>query len=415
MAFKWGRLSHKGYYTIKHSHKRQNIWEGSVRSSKTISSIVRWIAYVKSAPEGGILLMIGKTQKTLQRNILDVIIEMVGSKNARFNRGTGEFTLFNKKIDTIGASDERAQEKIRGVTCAGAYGDEVSLWPESFYTMLLSRLSVRGAKFFGTTNPDSPYHWLKANYIDRAKELGINVFHFTLDDNLNLDPDYVESLKREYTGLWYKRYILGLWVLADGTVYDMWDDDHHSLNVAEILKPRDNQQFQRYFTSADYGTNNPCTFGLYGYDGGKPPIYLVKEYYYDSSKKGRQKTDGEYAKDFLDFLGGIRPVANYVDPSAASFILELQRKGLHVLPADNDVLNGIRFVSNMLHNNLYFVDKSCTETRKEFAGYVWDAKAQKAGEDKPMKQHDHAMDRDRYGLYTHCKRMGVKLLGFNYN
>ena len=357
--------------------------------------------------------MVGKTQKTLQRNILDVIIEMV--PDSYFNRGVGEFHLYGKKIDALGANDERAQDKIRGATITGAYCDEVSLYPESYFTMLLSRLSVRGSKLFGTTNPDSPYHWLKTNYIDRAHELDMRVFHFEIDDNPNLDPEFVANLKKEYTGLWYKRFILGLWVLADGTVYDMWNEDAHALNIKDYLAGRETKQFKRYFTAIDYGTNNPCTFGLYGYDG-YLPCYLIKEYYYDSTKTGRQKTDGQYADDYMNFINDYKLVNNYVDPSAASFIAELRKRGCVVSPAKNDVLDGIRFVGNLLSSNLYMVDKSCINTLKEFGGYIWDAKAQQRGIDEPLKQNDHAMDRDRYGLYTHFFRSGHSpMLGFNYD
>jgi PBSX family phage terminase large subunit len=411
-AFQWGKFSRKAYRSIVESVARLNFWEGSVRSGKTISSIVRWLDFVRTAPTNGRLLMVGRTQGTLKRNIIDPILDMVG-KDAHYNRGTGELHLFGRVVDTMGASDERAQEKIRGATIAGAYGDEVTLWPESFFKMLLSRLSVRGAKFFGTTNPDSPYHWLKVEYLERARELGIRVFHFTLDDNPNLDPDYVKALKREYTGLWFKRFILGLWVLADGVVFDMFDEARHVVDVAAILAAQGKDRFDRYFVACDYGTSNPCTFGLYGYNAGKPPVYLVKEYYYDSAKKGRQKTDGEYADDLKVFLGDLRPVALYVDPSAASFITELGKRGLNVTPADNDVLNGIRFVGNMLTQAAFLVDKGCTHTIQEFGGYLWDAKAQKRGEDKPLKERDHAMDRNRYGLYTHFKRAGIRYIGFN--
>ena len=413
--FQWGVFSDKSIMSIIRSTARVNLWEGSVRSAKTIASICRWIEYVKNEAPEGLLVMIGRTQGTIQRNVIDVITDMLGTNDAYFLRGSDEFYLLGRKIVVLGANDERAKEKIQGSTIVGAYGDEVALWPESFYSMLLSRLSVKGAKFFGTTNPDSPYHWLKMNFIDRAHELDMLVFHFTLDDNPTLDPAYVENLKKEYTGLWYKRYILGLWVRADGTIYDMWDEAKHSGDVSAILRARGRTQFQRYFTATDYGTNNPCTFGLYGYDGGAPPVYLVKEYYYDSKKAGRQKTDSEYGADFVNFIQGIRPiVANYVDPSAASFMAELRKRGVPTTPAKNEVLDGIRFVGSMLHNGLYLVDKRCSMTIKEYAGYVWDEKAQKRGEDAPLKTNDHAMDRDRYALFSHFHRLNAKLLGFNY-
>jgi PBSX family phage terminase large subunit len=423
----------KSEESLYRSTRRLNIWEGSVRSGKTISSILRWVKWVVTeAPDEGELLMTGKTYKTMERNVLNPIIDMLGSRNAWYNRGTGEFFIqgCNRPINIIGANDERSQEKIRGATICGAYGDELTLWPESFFKMLLSRLSVKGAKFFGTTNPDSPYHWLKKEYINRQHELDMAVFHFILEDNPFLDPDYVSSLKKEYTGLWYKRFIDGLWVLAEGAVYDMWDDDLHTLDVRAMLEAdvkggrRGQPRFRRYFVAIDYGTNNPCTFGLYGFDkgvvtmGGKaiiPKVYLEREYYWDSNVTSRQKTDAQYGDDFVKWLGGIRPEAIYVDPSALSFISELRHRGYRVTEAKNDVLDGIRFVGKLLSAGKFLIDKSCEHTTGEFSAYVWDTKAQARGEDKPIKEHDHAMDRNRYGLYTHFFRENPTLIhGFNF-
>jgi PBSX family phage terminase large subunit len=395
MSFAWGRFSRKQLDVIANATARLNILDGSVRSGKTVASLVAWIKFVAEAPPGE-LLMVGKTERTLKRNILDPLEQMVGSKNFKLNRGEGEATLFGRRIYLAGANDERAEGKIRGMTLVGAYGDEITLWPESFFTMLLSRLSVPGARFIGTTNPDSPYHWLKVNYLDRAGELNLKSWHFTLEDNLNLDPAYVEALKKEYTGLWYKRFILGLWVLAEGVVYDMWDEDKHVRPAPTGLN--------RFIVAVDYGTNNPCTFGLYGWSNSmNPTVYLVREYWYDSRETGRQKTDAEYADDFANWLGDIIPEAIYVDPSAASFIAELRKRGYVVTEAANDVLDGIRFVATMLSQGRFFIDPSCKHTIKEFYSYVWDHKAQLKGEDKPLKQNDHAMDRNRYALYSHFR------------
>lgn len=396
MSFTWGWFSQKQLDVIVNATARLNILSGSVRSGKTISSLVAWIYYVQQAPPGE-LLMVGKTERTLKRNILDPLQEIVGGRHCSLNKGTGELTLFRRRIYLAGANDERAEGKIRGMTLAGAYCDEISLYPESFFTMLLSRLSVPGARLIGTTNPDSPYHWLKLNYLDRGSELNLKHWHFTLEDNFNLDPVYVEALKKEYTGLWYKRYILGHWVLAEGAVYDMWDE-------AKYVKPAP-QDLKRFIVGIDYGTSNPCTFGLYGWnDSAKPIVYLVREYWYDSRATGRQKTDTEYADDFKEWLGDIKPEAIYIDPSAASFTAELRKRGYRVRDANNDVLDGIRFVASMLTQERFFVDPSCKHTIAEFNSYVWDTKAQLRGEDKPLKQNDHSQDRNRYALFSHFGR-----------
>jgi len=392
MAFKWGEFSEKQIHSIKYSNKRLNMWEGAVRSGKTIASIVRWLGFVRYSPHDK-FLMAGRTERTLKRNILDVIKDICGH-DFKYNVGMGEGKLFGKTIYMAGASDERAQEKIRGMTLGGAYCDEITLYPESFFKMLLSRLSLKGAKLFGTTNPDSPYHWFKTQYLDRAGELDLISFKFTLDDNLTLNLDYVENLKKEYTGIWYKRFIEGEWVLADGLVYDMFDPDKHVITLPEDTK------LKKHIIGVDYGTNNPCVFLAIGYDDYKGDLYIVDEYYWDSKKTVRQKTDGEYANDFVSFAGKHGTNIAYVDPSALSFINELKRKGVAVYEADNAVLDGVRFVGTLLQNNKLKINAKCKNVIREFASYVWDAKAQQRGEDKPLKENDHAMDALRYAIYT---------------
>jgi len=410
------QFSEVQYRSIVGANSRLNLWDGSVRAGKTIASIWRWIRFVKAAPEDGVLIMTGKTGRALERNVINPIIQMVGAKRASYYAYRSEFTLYGRRIDCVSAVDESSEGLIRGATIAGAYGDEVTLWPENFFTMLLSRMSVKGAKFFGTTNPDGPYHWLKEKYIDRRGELNLSYWHFVLDDNTNLDPEYVKQIKLEYTGLWYKRFIQGLWVMAEGAIYDMWDEDKNIKDCKLVLKTQDRNQFQTYFASADYGTGNPTVFGLYGYNNGKPPVYKVAEYYWDSKAKGRQKTDKEYVNDYIKFIekSRVKPCAFYVDPSAASFCAELRQRGINPTPANNDVIDGIRFVGTMIQSGDLIVDESCRETIKEVPGYLWDAKSQKIGIDKPIKTNDHCCDETRYGVYTHFFRPhSQRLVGMN--
>ena len=387
--FEWGEFSEKGLHSIANSNARINIWEGSVRSSKTTCSLVRWITFVSQAPQGD-LLMAGKTERTLKRNILNPLKDMLG-KQFRFVEGKGEASMFGRRIMVVGASDERAESKIRGGTFAGTYLDEWTLFPESFTVMLLSRMSVPGAKLFATTNPDNPYHYIKKNYIDNP-EIDKAVFHFELDDNPNLGEEFKDAIKKEYSGLWYKRFIQGLWVMAEGAIYDMFREDVHMVEVS-----KDYDDYIKIWAAVDYGTSNPCTFGIYGkHKDGKR--YKLAEWYFDSSEAGYQKTDAQYADDFSEFVEGVPIKDVYVDPSAASFKTELERRGFPVVDANNDVLDGIRIVSTELEQGRYFIDKSCKHTAKEFVSYAWDPKAQKRGEDKPIKQNDHAMDCDRYAL-----------------
>ncbi len=402
MSFNWGLFSHKQLDVIANSTARINILDGSVRSGKTIASLVAWIMFVSEAPPGE-LLMVGKTERTLKRNILDVLEQIVGSRYFKYNLGAGEATLFGRRIYLVGANDLRSEGKIRGLTLAGAYGDEIALWPESFFTMLLSRLSIPGARFMGTTNPDSPYHWLKTNYLDRAGELGLRRWHFLLEDNSNLDPAYVEALKKEYVGLWYKRFILGLWVQAEGAVYDMWDDAIHVVDEVP-------SQFTRYYVGVDYGTSNPTAFLLVGQHEDK--LYVIDEYYWDSAERGRQKTDAEYSRDLQEFIKGRYPQAIVIDPSATSFITQLRRDGVRMIRhANNSVLDGIRTVAVFLSQKRLFVyRKRCSSLPREFTAYVWDPQAQKRGEDRPLKQNDHALDALRYVVHTVFGRLAPGVL-----
>lgn len=396
MSFNWGLFSHKQLDVIANSTARINVMDGSVRSGKTIASLVTWIMFVSAAPPGE-LLMVGKTERTLKRNILDVLEQIVGSRYFKYNLGAGEVTLFGRRIYLVGANDLRSEGKIRGLTLVGAYGDEISLWPESFFIMLLSRLSVPGARFIGTTNPDSPYHWLKTNYLDRAEELNLKRWHFTLEDNPNLDPAYIEALKKEYTGLWYKRFILGLWVMAQGVIYDMFDEIKHKIPTVE-------REYSEYHIAVDYGTQNPTTFGLWGkcakgeYAG---KWIKIKEYYYSGREENKQKTDEEYYQDLEKFAGDLGIKYVIVDPSAASFITLIRKKGkFKVKPAKNDVIEGIRNMATALNRGLILYNDCCTNTFREFYSYVWDERAAERGEDRPLKQNDHCMDSDRYFVNT---------------
>jgi len=393
MVFTPGIFSEKQIDVMANCTATINFLEGAVRSGKTIASIIAFVNLVLNGPSGNVLL-IGKTDTTLYRNILQPIEEIYGSTNFKFSRGSREGMIFGRKFYTAGANDERAYTKIQGLTLALAYGDEVAAWPESFFQMLISRLSEPGARFIGSLNPEGPYHWLKTKFLDRENELSLKSWHFTLEDNQNLEPAYVENLKKFYTGLFYRRYILGEWCLAEGTVYDMFDE---SLHVKEVTNDIWRNIIIKHI-SVDYGTSNPTVFQLWGNDG--RTRYLKKEYYYDSRAKGRQKTDAEYAQDLINFIGSEDIQSVIVDPSAASFKLELSKRGLYVIDADNNVLDGIRDVSNELSQGKIWIDPSCINLIQEMGAYIWDTRAGERGEDKPMKQYDHSEDAARYYIRT---------------
>ena len=377
--------------SILDSTARINVWQGSVSSGKTISSLIRWIEFCQNGAKGN-LLMVGKTERTLKRNVIDVLSEILDGSGSLVTRtGSGEIQIGSRTIYIVGANDERAEAKIRGLTLAGAYGDEVTLWSESFFNMLLSRLRVPNAQLFLTTNPDSPNHWLKKKFLDRESELDIQNFSFQLGDNHTLDPKYVESLKAEYSppsSLWYRRFINGEWIMAEGAVYDCFDRTENV--VSELPKMRE------YYVGIDYGTTNPLCALLIG-EGVDDQLYVVKEYYYDSLTKQRQLSDAEYSRELRNFLDGYDVRKIFVDPSAASFITQLWRDNhLGVTKANNNVQDGIRIVYNLIGSRKLKIHSSCNRLIEEIESYVWDVKQQERGEDKPLKRNDHAVDALRY-------------------
>lgn len=386
-------FSNKQLDCYQNSNARINIFEGPVRAGKSFIALIRWLEFCRSGPKGP-LIICGRTDKTIKRNIIMPLQEMVG-KHIQYSIGKGEVNLYNRTMYVVGANDERAEAKIRGSEFAGALLDETSLLPENFFKMLLSRLSIPKAKLFASTNPDSPYHWIKRDFMDRRDELDIKIFSFKISDNPSLGEKYIDDLSKEYQGLWHKRYILGEWVLADGAVYDFFDD-HHIISM-----PTSSAYY--YIVGIDYGTTNPCVFSLIGYNpGGYPNMWLEKEYYYDSKKELRQKSDYEYSLDLMEFIKGYNVKKIYMDPSAASFKQELRRNGIYnVVDAKNDVMPGIRYQAQLLSNGTYKICSNCIETIKEYRNYLWDSKASERGEDKPLKQFDHSMDSQRYALYTH--------------
>jgi len=393
MAFKPGIFSGKQLDVMANCAETLNILVGSVRSGKTIASL---IAFLMLLPlyQGSNILFVGKSDKTLYRNVLMPLKEIVGQSNFSYSRTIGEGKIFEYPFYTAGAYDEKSVDKIQGITLALAYGDEITTWPENFFQMLISRLSEYNAKFIGTCNPEGPYHWLKTGFLDRENEISLKSWEFFLDENKNLPSDYVVRLKQFYTGLFYKRYILGQWVLAEGAIYDMFSEEKHVRKISEELW----KNITIKHVSVDYGTHNPCVFQMWGNDGHKR--YLKREYYYDSNEKGKQKTDAEYADDLLNFIGLDHIYGVIVDPSAASFKTELMQRGLNVIDAVNDVLDGIRQVSTEYSQDKIVIDESCKNNIREKSGYVWDVKASQRGEDKPIKQNDHAQDCERYYSMT---------------
>jgi PBSX family phage terminase large subunit len=387
-------LSYKQAKVIHNAHARWNILSGAVRSGKTYGSFFLLPSRTIEQGEGNFLL-VGKTERTLKRNIIDPLRELYGPDCVSQVYGDGLVDIFGRRCYVVGANDERAVTKIQGIGLVYAYGDEVTTWPESFFEMLKSRLDKPGAKFDGTCNPGSPHHWLK-QFIDTTDGRWLKHFHFQLDDNPFLDQDFVEALKTEYTGVWYQRYVLGQWVIAEGVVYDMFDATRHV--TADI------PNIKKYWVGVDYGTSNATAFVLLGI-GSDNRLYALREYRHEAgSDLARSKTDAQYAEDFVNWLGDIKPEWIFIDPSAKSFRLTLWNlRGKYpalfkVAAANNEVLDGIRKISSLLSAEKIFIHKSCKGLQEEFTSYAWDPKAQERGEDKPIKEHDHSLDALRYAI-----------------
>ena len=411
MAAGSGPLSPLQERSIAQADSWLNVWEGSVRSGKTIASLLRWLMYVSNRPKGGDLAIIGRTYDTVSRNVFgpltDPSITGPASKKISYTRGASVANILGHQVEIITANDARAEARLRGLTGAGAYVDEWTLIPKDFFSRLVDRQSIAGAKIFCTTNPDNPAHWVKKDWLDRALELGIRTWHFTLDDNPGLPAEYVARMKKAYTGLWYRRYILGQWVQSEGAIYESFDATQHVVQQV----PR----IDRWLCdSIDYGTVNPFSDLLIGLGTGADDVrrlYVVSEYRHDSRLARRQMTDAEYSQARRRWLAGmphpqtnvigVQPEWTVVDPSAASFIEQLFRDQVgNVTPADNSVIDGIRGVASLFAADRLHVHASCTGLIDELPGYSWDDAAAEKGEDKPIKKDDHSVDALRYGTRT---------------
>ena len=390
------------------------IADGSVRSGKTISMSLSYIQWSMSEFDGENFGMSGKTIGSFRRNVLVPLKRMLKALKYRVKDHRADNMVEISKggktnfYYVFGGKDERSQDLIQGITLAGMLFDEVALMPQSFVNQATARCSVNGAKLWFNCNPEGPYHWFKTEYMEKVEEKNAVYLHFTMDDNLSLSEAVKDRYRRMYSGVFFKRYILGLWVMAAGAIYDMFAEEQHVISADKLP-----ESFDKLWVTCDYGTGNATVFLLQGRKGTK--YYTIAEYYYDSRKVGRQKTDAEYSADMKkftekcnDILQG-RRVTVIVDPSAASFIAQLRKDGFTVKSAQNSVLDGIRWVASLLSELKYLICETCVNTIKEKSAYIWDEKAQDRGEDKPVKQNDHASDAERYGLYTNRSRSAMSV------
>lgn len=378
------------------------IADGAIRSGKTLCMSLSFIMWAMENYNGQNFGMAGKTIGSFHRNVLSVLALTLPGRGYQFTYRRGDKLLIVRRGNVMnnfyifGGKDESSQDLVQGITCAGFFFDEVALMPQSFVNQATARCSVDGSKFWFNCNPESPAHWFKKEWIDRHDEQDLLYLHFTMDDNLSLSEAIKDRYKRQYTGVFYDRFIRGLWVIAEGIIYDMFEPKKHVVRYDDIS---DKLTESRYI-ACDYGTQNATVFKLWqkGTDG---VWYSVKEYYYSGRDKGKQKTDNEYVDDLVAFIGDRRIRAVIVDPSAASFIAAIRKKtGLSVMKARNDVLDGIREMGVCLNKCRIKYTEENEHTIEEFGAYAWDPKAAERGEDVPIKTSDHCMDADRYFIHT---------------
>lgn len=383
------------------------VWDGAVRSGKTISSLLAFVIFVTNAPRGGELVVVGRTRESIGRNVFGPLTDpdLYGpiSKYITYTPGAPTAQIFGRKIHVLGASDVRSEMVLRGLTVAGAYVDEATLVAEPFWVQLLARLSVKNAQLFATTNPDGPAHWFNKSVIKRIKELGYKRYHFLLTDNEYLmreNPEYVEQLKLEYTGLWKKRFIDGLWVQAEGAIYDMWDEKLHTIKPGQI------PEIERvYMVGLDFGTNHATRAYAIGigkhWETGRDVLYTLAEF-----APAPHLTIGVQSQQFQQFLDDVTskwsaPDWVAVDPAAAHFRAQLFEDGIqNVMGAHNKVEPGILTISALLATGQMYVSTDCTELIDHIPGYMWDPKATARGDTSPIKENDDEVDAWRYAVYT---------------
>lgn len=374
------------------------ICDGAVRSGKTSIMSIAFVLWMMAGFDNQNFAFCGKTVGTVERNIIGPLLNvryLADNYDLQYSRSTRVLTVRRgrkqNRVYLFGGKDESSYMLIQGITLAGVLMDEVALMPKSFVDQALARCSVPGSKYWFNCNPASPAHWFRQEWILQPKKHNALHLHFLLDDNPGLSESIKERYRTMYSGVFYERYIMGRWVMAEGTIYSMYDPTDNV--YTDETAPVDMVWRSTRTIAIDYGTTNPTRY-LDIYDDGEV-IRVHREYNWDSRQQLRQKTDAEYADDLETFTGG-EPLTIIVDPSAASFIAELRSRGMYVLPANNDVMDGIRKTATLLQRRQIQVNDQCRTVLDEFGAYVWDDKAAARGEERPVKQFDHSMDALRY-------------------
>lgn len=397
---------------VESTNRKIALWVGAVSAGKTIASLFAFLFAVRMTKGTGLIIIVGKTLQTIERNILAPLMDerIFGplSKMVVHTKGSGTALILGKEVALVGANDTRSEEKIRGSTVELAYVDEATLLPLGFWEMLVSRLRVAGARLLATTNPGSTRHWLRLEWILDAAHKNMQVFHFTMDDNPmyfpggNPGPAYIADMKASYSGVFYQRMIQGLWTNAEGAVYDMWDATKHLIAWAKLPRMR------RVLGAAiDFGTQHATAVVMLGL-GADGRLYLMDELRIDVAKSQVRQSPSQQSKTVRTWLSeshhpsgeDTTPEWVIVDSAAADFRQELFVDGLATGGANKNVLYGIGLISSLLANGQLLVSDRCVGVIDEISEYVWDEKATERGEDVPVKRDDDSLDAMRYVIAT---------------
>ena len=386
-------------------HREGLICDGAVRSGKTLAMGLGFFLWAMDGFHGRKFGICGKTIGSVRRNVLSEILPKLRCLGMEWKERRGDnlvvvrFRGRENRFYLFGGRDESAAGSIQGISFAGVLLDEAALMNRSFVQQACARCSVEGSRLWFNCNPAGPNHWFYREWILQAEEKNCLRLHFTMEDNPGLSEAVRRRYRRLYTGVFYQRFILGRWVQAEGRVYDFF--------TGEMVRPVP-ESCEKWYVSCDYGTVNPTSMGLWGRCRGV--WYRVREFYFDSREEGRQMTDEEYAAALEALTEGNPITAVIVDPSAASFMEVLRRKGWHVRKANNDVLAGIRLTADLLKSGKMVICEGCEDCLREMEEYVWDLGS--GNRDKVKKEHDHAMDDMRYFAATVLgeKQDGVAVL-----
>lgn len=378
------------------------IADGAIRSGKTLSMSLSYVLWAMNTYNGQDFGMAGKTIGSFRRNVLRWLMVMLITRKYKIKYNRSDNILVVSKGDVtnnfyiFGGKDEGSQDLVQGLTAAGFFFDEVALMPQSFVNQATGRCSVEGSKWFFNCNPDSPCHWFKTEWIDKASEKNLLYLHFTMDDNLSLSERIKARYRSMYVGVFFKRFIEGIWCVAEGLVYSMFDDEVDGKHV----KSKHLSGAKEWVVSIDYGTVNPFAAGLWAFDGRH--AQKEYEYYYDSKEMGIRRDDETHYQELCKLIGDRKVTFIIVDPSAASFIETIKKHRKYIAKgAENDVLDGIRVQTTFLNKGIISYHEDCEASINEYGLYSWDMENP---EDAVIKEFDHCMDSDRYFCYTFLRK-----------